>query len=207
MIDFQVYEQQLLGWWANITIEYLLDRSNKHLRKFANASLIPAQMTTENFELSFKNLHLADIFHMSFQIQTKPVPILTLTEEWKEWSNQYKANTLLEKYYKVYNLDYKRRNDIVVFQDELNEYKTLLNSAELTLDSASQKDRALQEYLNNQTNKASLIADNILKKWSYDIMWEFWNQFVELNNFTVSIKDFSHKWLNIVKAMDKIPTS
>jgi hypothetical protein len=85
-------------------------------------------MTTQNFELAFKNLNLADLFHMSFQIQTKPVPILSLVDESKEGSNEFKSSTLLEKYYKAYNLDYKRRNDIVVFEDQEKEYKTLLNS-------------------------------------------------------------------------------
>lgn len=206
MVDFQVHQQQLLWWWNNITIEYLLDRSNKHLRKFANSSLIPAQMTTQNFELAFKNLNLADLFHMSFQIQTKPVPILSLEDESKEGSNEFKSTTLLEKYYKAYNLDYKRRNDIVVFEDQEKEYKTLLNSWELRINAASKKDEELQVFLNKQAKQADLISQNIYKKWSYETLGDFWDQFIELNNFTVAIKDHSQTWLDIMKAMDKIPT-
>lgn len=206
MVDFQVNQQQLLWWWDNITIEYLLDRSNKHLRKFANSSLLPAQMTTQNFELAFKNLNLADLFHMSFQIQTKPVPILSIEDENKEGSNEFKSSTLLEKYYKAYNLDYQRRNDIVVFEDQEKEYKTLLNSWELGIQSASEKHQELKKYLNIKSNQADLISQNIYKKWTYETLGDFWDQFIELNNFTVAIRNHSQTWLDIMKAMDKIPT-
>lgn len=205
-IDFQIHEQQLLWWWDNITLEYLLDRSSKHLRKFANSSLVWSQMTVNNWELSLKHLDLSSIFHMSFQIQTKPVPILSLKDEDKEDSNEFKSITLLEKYYEAYNLDYKRRNDIVVFEQQQSEYKSILNSAESSISSVVEKQAELEKYLLKSAKRADLITTNIYKKWSYETLGDFWNQFIELNNFTVAIKDYSENLLNIVKAMDKIPT-
>lgn len=214
-VDFVVHQHQLLGWWPNITIEYLIDRSNQHLRKFANASLAPAKMTTQNFELWLKDLNLSDMFHMSFQVSTKPVPILTLenklekpwdTSTEKKWNpDDFSSNTLLQKYYKAYNLDYERRNDITIFTKQQEEYKTLLNSAGLWIDKVSVKQKTLNDYLNKNTLLANQISNSVYKKVTIDTLWDFGRQFTELDNFTTSIRDYTQSLSNLIEAMIKIP--
>jgi len=214
-VDFVVHEQQLLGWWENISIEYLIDRSNQHLRKFANSSLAPAKMTTQNFELWLTNLNLSDMFHMSFQVSTKPVPILNLVDKLeKSWDSpsesskdysDFSSQTLLEKYYKAYNLDFQRKNDITIFTQQQEEYKTLLNSASLWIDQVSKKQRELNEYLNKNTLLVNQISNSVYKKVSIDTLWDFWDQFTELDNFTTSIRDYTQSLSDIIAAMIKIP--
>ena len=82
-IDFIMYEFNLLKNWEKVTIEYLLNRSNDHLKKFAASSLMPAKMATNLFEISLKDLNLPDIFHMAIQVDTLPVPILEIEDKWK----------------------------------------------------------------------------------------------------------------------------
>ena len=204
-VDFVVYQHQLLGWWTTISIEYLIDRSNQHLRKFANASLAPAKMTTQNFELWLKDLNLSEMFHMSFQVSTKPVPILNVNKNDRKDSNEDSSETLLEKYYKANDLDYQRRNDITLFLDTEKEYKTLLNSVGLDTNIVTERYRELAEYKELMSAKSELISNNIYKKVTYETLWDFWDQFTELNNFTTSIRDYTQNLSDIVVAMTKIP--
>ena len=111
-----MYEHNLFWWSENITIEYLLNRSNEHLKKYASTSLLPWEMTNNNFELWFKDLNLADIFHIWFQISTKPIPILEIEDKSKKDETEYSAKNMFEAYYKSQWLDYKRRNDIILLQ-------------------------------------------------------------------------------------------
>lgn len=204
-VDFVVHQHQLLWWGENITIEYLIDRSNQHLRKFANASLAPAKMTTQNFELWLKDLNLSEMFHMSFQVSTKPVPILNVNKNNRDEPNEYSSNILIEKYYKANNLDYKRRNDIDVMLWTQKEYKTLLNSVNLDKSVVIKKQNLLESYEKLQTLKRKQISDNIYKKVTYETLWDFGTQFTELNNFTTEIRNYTEKLSDIVNAMIKIP--
>lgn len=204
-VDFIVHEHQLLGWGTNISIEYLIDRSNQHLRKFANASLAPAKMTTQNFELWLKDLNLSEMFHMSFQVSTKPVPILNVNKNNRKDSNEYSSDTLLEKYYKANDLDYQRRNDITRFLDNEKEYKTLLNSVDLDKRVVIEKQKTLEAHKALMAAKNEIISNNVYKKVTYETLWDFWDQFTELNNFTTSIRDYTQNLSDIVAAMIKIP--
>ena len=204
-VEFVTYQHQLLWWGQDISIEYLIDRSNQHLRKFANASLAPAQMTTQNYQLGLKDLNLSEMFHMSFQVSTKPVPILNLNKNDKKESNEYSSNTLLEKYYKANNLDYERRNDIDIMLWTQKEYKTLLNSVNLDKSVVIKKQNLLESYEKLQTLKRKQISDNIYKKVTYETLWDFGTQFIELDNFTTEIRNYTEKLSDIVNAMIKIP--
>jgi hypothetical protein len=76
----------------------------------------------------------------------------------------------------------------------------------LAIQSVSEKHKELKKYLNIKSKQADLISQNIYKKWTYETLGDFWDQFIELNNFTVAIRGHSQTWLDIMKAMDKIPT-
>lgn len=204
-VDFVVNQQQLLGWWPNITIEYLIDRSNQHLRKFANSSLAPAKMTTQNFELWLKDLNLSEMFHMSFQVSTKPVPILDVNKNDRPKSNEYSSTTLLEKYYKANGLDYQRRNDVTIYTHKDDIYKTILNITNLNKKVLVDKKDTLEAYNKLMLTKSKLISTNIYKKVSYETLWDFGDQFTELNNFSTWIRDYTQSLSDIVAAMIKIP--
>ncbi len=207
-VDFKTYNHQLLGWWDNITIEYIIDRSNQHLSKFANASLIPAKMTTNNFELWLSNLNLWDLFHMSFQIQTKPVPILSLQKgEKNPQEDKYSSNTLLEKYYKAYWLDYKRRNDLDNFTKNKEELASIIQSTDSQITQAQQRVEKLETYLAQKDDEVEILKKDISEKFSQENLWEFHNQLIEINNFTKSITEYANTLWELIQAMDKIKTN
>ncbi len=207
-VNFRTYNHQLLWWWDNITIEYLIDRSNQHLSKFANASLIPAKMTTNNFELWLSNLNLSELFHMSFQIQTKPVPILSLKkDEKKKETDKYSSNALLEKYYKAYWLDYKRRNDLDNFTKNKEELASIIQSTDSSITEAQQRINSLETTLAEKDDEVAIMKKDISEKFTQENLWEFHNQLIEINNFTKSITEYANTLWDLIKAMDKIKTN
>lgn len=205
-VNFKTYNHQLLGWWDNITIEYLIDRSNQHLRRFANASLIPAKMTTNNFELGLTNLDLSELFHMWFQIQTKPVPILKVNKSQDENSPKDKHSTqaLLEKYYKAYWLDYQRRNDLDIFTKKQQELSSLIQSSNVLYSEATQRIQELENYKNEKNIEIDLLKKDIWQKYNYTSLNSFQEQLIEIRNFTKSIEDYSHTLNDLIVAMQKI---
>lgn len=207
-VDFTTYNHQLLGGWENITIEYIIDRSNQHLSKFANSSLIPAKMTTNNFELWLTNLDLSELFHMSFQIQTKPVPILSL-EDWEKDPSKDKnsSNSLLEKYYKAYWLDYKRRNDITIFNSDSQELSSIIQSTDSQITDATNRIQQLETYLSEQEKEVDLMKKDISTKFTQENFSQLHNQLIEINNFTKSITQYTKDLWNLIDAMDKIKTN
>jgi hypothetical protein len=63
----------------------------------------------------------------------------------------------------------------------------------------------LDSYNKLMLAKSELISTNIYKKVSYETLWDFGNQFTELNNFTTWIRDYTQSLSDIVAAMIKIP--
>ncbi|QFR39063.1 hypothetical protein A9Q91_02405 [Candidatus Gracilibacteria bacterium 28_42_T64] len=205
-VDFVVYEHKLLVGGENISIEYLLNRSNEHLRKFANTSLAPAKMTTNNFELGLKDLNLADMFHISFQIQTKPVPILDIKKETEDKDkSEFSKDKMLETYYNSLSLDYKRRNDLSIFSKSESELKTLLDSAELNITDVAIKHEQFNKRVNERKEKLNFIGKSVGKKVQYETMEDFGDQFIELELFSKAISDYVQSLQNVIKQMKEIP--
>jgi hypothetical protein len=50
-IEFIIRKQKLLGGGTTVSIHSILEKSNTHLNKFVNTSLIASKQTTNNFEL------------------------------------------------------------------------------------------------------------------------------------------------------------
>ena len=206
MVDFVVYEHKLLIWWENISIEYILNRSNEHLRKFASTSLIPAKMTTNNFEIWLKDINLPDLFHISFQIQTKPVPILNIKKDNSDKNqDEFAKDKMLEAYYDSLSLDYKRRNDLQMFSNTNEELKTIIDSAELNISNVSEKNWWLSKILEKWAQKYDFIWESVSKKIQYDTMDNFWDQFLELELFSKAIFDYVNNLESIIKQMKEIP--
>jgi len=204
-IDFTTYEHSLFWWWENITIEYLLNRSNKHLSKAAATSLIPAKMWTNEFELWLKDLNLPDVFHLSFQISTKPIPILNIEKQWKEDETELSAKSLLEEYYKINWLDYKKRNNLDALEKLEQDKQNINNASWLSIDELLKKQKENDSIVRERQKKADIIRKTIDSKVSYWVMSTFEEQFTELDKFTLSINDYILNLNSLIKQLRKIP--
>lgn len=204
-IDYIMYQHNLFWWWENITIEYLLNRSNEHLKKFAATSLIPAKMSTNNFELWLKDINLPDIFHLSFQISTKPIPILNIEDNSKKDETEFAAKNMLEEYYKANWLDYKRRNDLNALKNIEPDKQLINNSEGITIDWVLYKWKDYINYKDNERKSIDFINKSVEKKVSYWIMQTFEEQYVELDKFTIAIYNYIKNINSIIKKMEIIP--
>jgi hypothetical protein len=107
---------------------------------------------------------------MSFQVSTKPVPILNVNKNDRPKSNEYSSLTLLEKYYKANGLDYQRRNDVTIYTHKDEIYKTILNITNLNKKVLVDKKETLDSYNKLMLAKSELISTNIYKKVSYETL-------------------------------------
>jgi len=204
-IDFISYQHNLFWAWEDITIEYLLNRSNKHLAKAAATSLIPAKMSTNEFELWLKDLSLPDIFHMSIQILTKPIPILNIEKETKKDETEYSAKNMMIEYYKSYWLDYNRRNDLILFNKTESDKQNTNNSYWLTNENLLQKQYENDKIVKEREKKIATIKNAIYSKVSYWPIWTFEEQFTELDKFTLWIKNYVETLNSLIIKLNKIP--
>lgn len=206
-IKFITYQHNLL-WWAFQTpsIEYLLNRSNEHLKKFTNTSLIGSKMTMNNFELWLKDLNLPDIFHIWVQITKKPVPMLNIQKEDKEDESIYKTENQLKFYYDAHWLDYKRRNDLSIFKKVDIDKQIALNSWLLLNSQYLEKVPELNNIVKSKLDEKDLmnkIIENEVKTW---IMADFEMQFKEIQSFNSTIKEYIINMEQVYSNMLKIPS-
>ena len=204
-IDMTTYEHSLFWWWENITIEYLLNRSNKHLSKFAATSLIPAKMWTNEFELWLKDLNLPDVFHLSFQISTKPIPILQIESKSKKDETEFSAKNMLESHYKANWLNYKRRNDLDLLIKLENEKQTINNSDGLSVENSFIKQQENNEIVKKRQKKSAALMKAVENKVSIWILSTFQEQFTELDKFTSWIQNYTDTLLMLVRKLKEIP--
>lgn len=210
-VEFVTHNQNLLWNSKNNSIEWLLIKSNEHLKKFASTSLIQSKMTTNNFELWLKDLNLPDMFHVWFQITTKPVPILNLNSNSSDsdlpWWD-FTSTNLIQRYYKNLWLEYKRSNDLEIFKKSDYEKLNVLNSWNSNIEWLSQLQNQIKQY--QQTASlwndylSNVVIDQNLNASALD---QFYLQFVEIDNFVKSINDYVNNLGIIIKWMDKIKQS
>lgn len=214
-IEFVTYSHNLLSFWKSRSIEWFLKQSNKHLKKFVWTSLIQAKMTTNNFEIWLKDLNLPDLFHIWVQVSYKPAPILNLDKALenadgnkKEDNSDFSSENLLYRYYKNLWLDYDRRNDLELFNDEDNEFKSILDKVELPSVAAEESFNELQELKAKIALENEYVSETVIdKKILEDDINDFYNQFVELETFTKAMMDYTINLNAIVKKMRSIPIS
>lgn len=206
-IKFITYEHMLLWWWfQDISIEYLINRSNDHLKKFTNTSLVWSKMTMNNFELGLKDLNLPDVFHIWIQVTKKPVPILNIEKEDKEDESIYKTENQLKFYYEAYWLEYKRRNDLSLFNKVDADKQIALNSTTLTTKQYLEKIPDFNNYQNEKIKQKELMSKLIANETKIWIMSDFERQFKELELFNGNIKDYITNLDKILSNMLKIPS-
>ncbi len=218
-IEFVTHNQEILGAWKDTSsIEWLVTKSNEHLKKFANTSLVQSKMTTNNFELGLMDLDLPSIFHMGVQIQKRSPPILNIDNQEKEQENneneenndkgEYSFLSMLEEYYKNNGLDFNTPNSIQQFLWTEKEMKSIKNSAELSYPEVIKKVSDLKEAettwtLNGEKNDfVSKSIDKIALYEDNDIMFQ---EFIELERFSWAFNDYIFALAAIVEQMNKIP--
>ena len=210
VIEFIMYEHKLLWWWAGMSIEALINRSNKHLQKFTNSSLVQAKMWINNFEIWLKDLNLPDIFHIWIQISTKPVPILSelnINNEEENDKNKWKFSKedMLLDYYNSFSLEYTRKNDLNNYKKVDFHKKNIIDSANLSLEYISKNEKDLIRELERKKLMWEHTENAIDKMISYDEMNNYYDQFVQLGRFIESINEYSSSLQTIINWMNKIP--
>lgn len=208
-IEFVIQNYDLLIWWKNNSIEWLIKKSNQHLKKFSSTSLIQSKMTTNNFELWLKDLNLSEIFHVWIQVTTKPAPILNVDVKWDDpKKDEFSSKSLLEKYYGNLWLDYKRANDLSVYTWYTEKLKNIQMMAWIPAEWIIQKNKDFLEYKEKNEKKAAYTASNYIdQSLNYNELDTFYKDFVEVENFTYSISDYVDNLNSIIKWMNKIPNS
>ena len=205
-IDFKTYSQNLLWWWQDISLEYLLQRSNKHLKKFASTSLDPAKLSTNNFELWLSDINLADSFHMWFQVVRKPVPITKVkTSEDNEEVTRYSKEELYKQYFNAYGLEYSKQNDILWYIKESEAARNIKTSWWQNLSEALKKWEEFNDFLEQNRQKIEIIQENVLQKVKTDQVGNFGNQFAELKVFSKSMNDYISSLQLLVDNLNDIP--
>ncbi|MDD3793664.1 MAG: hypothetical protein PHI37_02545 [Candidatus Gracilibacteria bacterium] len=206
-IQFITYNHNLLGGaFQTPSIEYLLNRSNDHLKKFTNTSLIGSKMTLNNFELGLKNFGLPDIFHIGVQITKKPVPILNIQKKEKVDESIYKTENQLKFYYEAYGLDYNRRNDLSIFKKVDIDKQIALNSSLLLNSEYLEKIPDFNNIVRSKLNEKDLMNRIIENEVKTGIMDDFEMQFKEIQSFNSTIKEYIINMEQIYSNMLKIPS-
>ena len=203
-IEFITYQHNLLWWWfQDITIEYLINRSNEHLKKFAATSLVQSKMTMNNFELGLKDLNLPDIFHLWVQVTTKPVPILELVDkdEEKEDMSQFSSTNMMKFYYESYWLDYNKRNDLSLVSKIEQDKQSWLNSQLWGPKDFLENVGSYGDYIEKAGQERITMQNTVENFTEWNIQNEFETQLKELSIFNRWINDYVNNLSAILKNM------
>lgn len=198
-ISFKMYNQNLLWGWFTNSIQRLIERSNWHLKKFTNTSLVQSRMSTNNFQIWLKDLKLPDLFNVWFIVDKKAPPIMNLNW-WKELNEKPSwekiSKTLIKEYFKNYWLEYDRINDLDIYNKQECEIASVINSAEEQITKSPIKNTAC-ENLEYKEKLNEIISNNIDSAILFDDLKEFDNQFIELAWFLANFPQYS-KEINII---------
>lgn len=211
-VKFVSYNYKLLWGWKDLSIEWLLKRSNNHLKKFANSYLWQSNMTINFFELWLKDLDLANMFYVWVNVSKKPVPLLNLdykpSQEKKkqdvDW-NEFSSKNMLYTYYKNLWLDYDRANDLDIFSRVEWDKKSVIDATDMQKTISSDKFNKYNEYIDKAFAQNNYISSNVIdKKVLYEDMNNFYTHFLELERFTSEMQDYTIKVNGVVNGMNKI---
>ncbi len=204
-IDFITSEHSVFGWEKMNSIQSIVEKSNEHLKKFVNSSLIQWKMTTNNFELWLRDLKLSEVFSFGMVITKKTPPILNLVENEDKDENPLSAKNIYCKRWESSWWKCIRQNDLQVFTDNDAEAKTIIDSWEISVAAAAQKfaerkaQQQMQSFLNDTITKA--IQRNAWLKETEELYVEF----LEIERFVGSIQDYSNDLSALVRVINKIP--
>ncbi len=206
--SIETKNHNLLGGWEARTIEWLVERSNDHLKPFANSNLEAKKMWVNNFEIWTLDLNLPDLFHVTLNVRWEPVPILDikkLNDNKDLWS--LTVDNMLEKYFTQAWLQYKRENDLKIYWAYDTDTQTMNKARLHNLAKAGKMSEELK-----------IMSDEAreLEIWSFDRLiqneietreWsEIYSMFTELANFTKRMKSYSQDLNILIKKMKEIPS-
>ena len=214
-IEFLTHKWNLLIGWTTRSIESIMERSNDHLKKFANSSLVQAKMTTNNFELSLRDLNLSDIFSMPIIIIKKTPPILDLDFFNKNVIKEEKNNKLNPDPFSWENLskfrfesiwmNYERENDLSIYLNRDSEIKNIINNAELSVskikENQNERNKRINDLLKLNDHVTNVIQSSYQEK---DTDW-LYKEFVELEMFSKEINSYIENFNKIDDKMLAIP--
>jgi len=213
-IEFLTHKWDLLIGWTTRSIQSIMERSNDHLKKFANSSLVQSKMTTNNFELSLRDLNLSDIFSLPIVIIKKTPPILDLDFFNKKVTKEKNKNSnpdplswenLSKSRFKSIWINYERENDLSIYLKRDSEIKNIINNAELSVSKIKEN----QEERNKKVAKLLKLNDHITKivQSNYQAKETDWlyKEFVELEMFTKEIQNYIEAFDSSAQKMLAIP--
>jgi hypothetical protein len=209
-IEFKMKNHKLLWWGKTQCIKSILEKTDKHLKKFAGTSLVQSKMTKNNFEIGLLNLSMPDVLHLWVQVYKKPAPILNLEkkDEDRNKDSEFKVKNLLYEKYKNVGLDYKRKNDLHEYKRKTEEYKSFMNCGELTNEECTQK---VQDAYTQRVKagfsqrKNSFTSRAITERANYQDSNDYFKEFTEIEKFWSSLRDFVFNSAWVIRKMNEIP--
>lgn len=212
-IWFVTKSQNVFWWWGQtISVESILGKIDEHLDHISSTSLVQSKMTTNNFE---NNLVIKDLSSMLrwfwIQIQTKAPPILNIDNSENEKANgliwwRYQSANMLKSYYKNLGLDYERANDLTIYADDIAESEIIQRAWELPLLATTDNMDVYKNYKDRLKQENDILTASIENHITGEDLWDFYNQFIELERFALSVDDFAISVDGVVEKMLKIPT-
>lgn len=194
-IEMTMYTQNLL-WWAKNTIEDIIDKHFKIINKYANKSMIQADMTKNFFSLSIlRKLNLPSLAYIWMVVTYLPAPILNLNKKWAKQSNEFEIDTVLDAAFEENWLNLKRQN----YLNPDYEYKNISEWANMTIEQATNKIYSTHQtyvpYVSN-TKILSMKTNNNYSRWIDDDISELqWFS----NTFQDNIKEICATILKMKK--------
>jgi predicted RNA-binding protein with RPS1 domain len=182
------------GWnKKDKTIEWIIKNSNNHLYKYANTSLIKHKVTLDNWELSIKEIKLADLINLNYIVFYREIPIIN-AETNKENNKKIKENSpfsmknLLEYYFNLYWLEYERVNSIDDFLKTIEELKSITDSVDWQiLNVPSKYGQFVLQSIQDKENENEL--NKLLStKQRVDNVDYLYSLFMELSSFTTTFE-------------------
>ena len=206
-VDFLTSKHSAFGWDKMNSIQSIVEKSNEHLKKFVNTSLIQSKMTTNNFELPLRDLKLSEIFSFGMVITKKTPPILNLekNEEKSADENPLSAKNIFCKRWESTWGKCSRQNDLEIFVDSDAEAKSIIDSWDLTVVDAAQKFAAREAQQKTQALMNDFITQAIQRDAWLKETEELYQEFLEIERFVASIQDYSNDLNALVKVMNEIP--
>lgn len=202
-INFKTYNHDLT--WNSI--EFLINRSNKHLKNFVNSSLSQWKMTNNNFEIWLKDVNLPEMFHLGIQISQQPVPILKLDKTEKDSEDKWetKLDSQLEKYYKAHGLNYKLRNDLSAFLNTDQENQAWINWSSTIVTEVWNKLEQMREKNIENLEEIDSMRKTIEDKVRFWRVSDIEMQMKEIEKFNSAINIYIVNLEAILKEIKKIP--
>ena len=197
-IKFVTSQHNLLWWWKTKSIESIIARSNKHLKKNTSTSMIQAKMTINNFEIMLRDLDLAEKFNIWVNLSWKSPPILNLEEKEESTDDNIKKliDNMLDIAYKENWMDYERSNDLQIFGKIQEENYCINNKWELSIketdDCWYEINKITWEKV--QLTKITKKQAKLIQQWNINIAEINYQKAIKKENVNSTI-DSQIKWL------------